>query len=744
MLFLSLMAAGWLLMALVLVPWLRDFMAAGFIAGGSPRLAQAWPPPRDVLALGVTAVVLLLAGAVPFVIWSGRAGGLGSVVEDRLRNSRRLALAIALWAAVISAAILAGGEPTIADANTHISRSWIWEQSLRSGKIPVWTDLWYGGFLVDQQYSPLSHVLVALAGLLGIPPSLAAKLVVWLASVAGAVGFGLCCHSFHRSRQAGMLGGVIYSLLPTIDAEWMWQGRLPGVVLMGILPWAFLALHRLARGAGGRRAAAGLALCLTAMVLTHAIQARLALAMLAAYSLVEFTAPRRARAGWMLIGWCAAAAMSLCFLIPVYVERGFVNGVAAPLVAASVAKTSAAIVGHIFRWSPRGDWYPGITVMLLMLLGMWSLVSAVRRGDRQGRDVVAVLAVIAAPWAFVGLQPGNAGPLFVGAAMAASACVAQARGWRQSHLLFAATLLLLIDTGPANLVSTYATHRGEKQMAYERVEAAIGAGSYLELPLGPSGSPRSSYWHYVPTRPVACVAGPFIQGAPRSFAYRAALIDTVASALADGSNLSDPLIKFLAFENVRLIAISSPTTVSPPLLPIPPGIEQDSRAPAWRVAEASPVSIVDSLADVPLPDPPHVGSLGIESDTPRDRTASRNVISAVLSWMASAKPNPVAGVALSRRPNAVDLTVPDVGGRTLRIALAPFPTISVRVDGEPVSWRGGGLGGILVDVAPGSHKISIECAITRIRFVLGILFALIAAGVCVLGVIPAKARPDRE
>ena len=112
--------------------------------------------------------------------------------------------------------------------------------------------------------------------------------------------------------------------------------------------------------------------------------------------------------------------------------------------------------------------------------------------------------------------------------------------------------------------------------------------------------------------------------------------------------------------------------------------------------------------------------------------------------MASAKPNPVAGVALSRRPNAVDLTVPDVGGRTLRIALAPFPTISVRVDGEPVSWRGGGLGGILVDVAPGSHKISIECAITRIRFVLGILFALIAAGVCVLGVIPAKARPDRE
>jgi hypothetical protein len=190
--------------------------------------------------------------------------------------------------------------------------------------------------------------------------------------------------------------------------------------------------------------------------------------------------------------------------------------------------------------------------------------------------------------------------------------------------------------------------------------------------------------------------------------------------------------------------VSSPTTISPPSTQIPSGIELDSRAPVWRVTEASPVSIVDSLVDLPLPDPPRVGSLGIETDTPRDRTVSRSVISTVFSWMESVKPTPVAGVALHRRPNAVDLSIPDVGRRMLRIALAPYPTISVRVDGKPIDWRTGALGGILVDVTPGSHRISIECKVTRIRLALGILFALMAAGVCVLGIMPANVRPDQD
>jgi hypothetical protein len=739
----AMMAAGWLLSALWLVPSLRDFMAAGFAAGTSPRISQLWPLPGSQLAGTVAVIVLFSTGLALAIGWCRRHDGLGRVAEERLQNPGRLAMVIAVFAALISVTVIARGEPTIADTKTHISRAWIWEESLRAGRMPVWTDLWYGGFLIDQHYPPLSHILVAVMALPGISPFLAAKLVVWLASVIGAVGFGIWCHSFHRSPQSGVLGGVIYSLLPTIDAAWMWQGRLPGVVLMGILPWAFLAVHRLANRGSGRRAAAGLALCLGAIVLAHALQARLAFVMLAVYSIAEFIARRGGRGRWLLLGWGGGLAISLCFLIPVYLERGFVNEMASPRAAVFAGiPMLAEVAKRAFHWSFRGDWYPGLSVIALMCMGVWSLAGAIRHGDRPRRDAWAALAVMLAPWVFMRLGQGYAEPLFVGVAFIAAAGVAQVRGWRRSQLLPVAILLILVDLGPANLISTYLTNRGSKEAAYAAIEARQGAGSYLELPLGPGGAPRSSYWHYVATRPVACVSGPFIQGAPRSFVYRAALIDSVAAALAGGTEMNDCLVALLALENIGMIAVSSPTTISPPSLQIPHGVERDSVAPVWRVVEASPVSVMNSIPDSQFPKLPITNTLGIGTDTPNDRAFSRGVISGMFSWMESAKPVPVAGVRLMRKPNAVDLSVPDVGARMLRIALAAYPTMEVRIDGSRTDWREGPLGGILVGVTPGPHRISVECRITGARLALGVLLAAIVLAALLAAIVPE--RPNEE
>lgn len=735
----AMIAAGWLLLALWLMPRFRDFMAAGLAAGSSPRISQLWPLPAPQLAVAAAVVILFSTGLALAVGWCRRHNGLGRVVEERLQNPGRLAIVIAVFAGLISVTVISYGEPTIGDAKTHISRAWIWEESLRAGKLPVWTDLWYGGFLIDQHYSPLSHILVAVVGLPGVPPPLAAKLVVWLASVIGAVGFGKWCHSFHRSPQSGILGGVIYALLPTIHSTWMWQGRLPGVVLMGILPWAFLAVHRLANRAGGRRAGACLALCLGAIVLTHALQARLALSMLAAYSITELVARRGARGRWLLLGWCGGLAISACFLVPVYLERGFVNEIAPPRAALFAgAPMFTEIARRALHWSFRGDWYPGLSVIAFMGLGAWSLVDAIRRGERPRRDAWSALVVMLAPWAFIRLGSGYAELLFVGVALIAAACVAQIRGWRQSQLLLVAILLVLVDLGPANLISTYLTHRGSKEAAYSAIEARQGAGSYLELPLGLGGIPRSSYWHFVPTRPVACVSGPLIQGAPRSFVYRAALIDSVAASLAGGIGMDDRLVRLLALENVGMIAVSSPTTISPPSSRIPHGVELDSVAPVWRVVEASPVSVIDSISTFPFPEPPITSTLGIGTDTPNDRRLSRGVISNMFSWMESVKPAPVPGVRLIRRPNAIDLRVPDVGARTLLIALAAYPTTVVRIDGSRTDWREGPLGGILVGVTPGPHQISVGYKITGVRFALGVMLAAIVFAASLAAIVPER------
>jgi hypothetical protein len=737
----TVIAAGWILAATWLVPWLRDAMAAQFAAGAVARITDVWPPPTSVTAGAALAGALILVGATLLYKWSARRQGLGTVVDATLQSPYELAVALAVWTAVVSAAVLSNGDPSLGDAKTHIARSWMWEESLREGAIPVWTDLWYGGFLIDHHYPPLSHVAAAAVGLVGASPYTAAKIIVWLSAIAGAVGFGLWCRSFHRCNQSGFLGGVIYSLLPTIDAAWMWQGRLPGVVLMGLLPWAFLATRRLALGDGGRRAAAGLALCLAAIVLAHSVQARLAMAVLIVYAITEFTLRRGARTGWLLTAWAVGLSLSLCFLIPVYLERGWVNDIVMPPVRfLSLAPMIHDALPRALRWSPRGDFYAGATVLVLAVAAVWPVTRAIRDGGRSRRYGVSLLALIVAPWLFATKgRLGDAELMFIGLACAAAACVAHTGRWRRSHLLLLAIVLLLIDLGPANLVSTYVTHGGGKAAAYENVAATLGSGRYLELSRQPGGTVRSSYWHYVPAHRVACVGGPFIQGAPRSFTYRAAMIDTLAAALSAGTDLPQSLSKLLAFENVRLISVSTPTEIAPPLTQPPPGFVIDAALPAWRSSDASLVSLLDSVPPPPFTDPPRVHSLGIGTDVSGNRPASRRVVTAALAWMESAGPTPVDVTEWRRRPNAVEFEIPDVGEATLRIALAGYPTTIVRSGAVPVTWREGPLGGILVDVLPGAHRVSVEVHSSRTRRYLGVLLLVLTVVVAALFVVPERA-----
>ncbi len=730
-------ATGWVLVAIWIMPWLRDFMVTEITAGASPSIASVWPPPLLVISGTVIAIVMLSTGIILFSIWCHRHGGLGLVVEERLSTPGRLALAISIWTAIISVALLARGDPIIGDAKTHISRAWVWKESLKAAEIPVWTDLWYGGFPVGQHYSPLSHILIAIVSLTGISPYLAVKIVVWLLGIIGAVGFGIWCQSFFRSQQSGFLGGVIYSLLPTIDTAWLWHGRLPGVLVMAILPWAFYAVNKLADNSNSRRAASMLALCLVALTLTHTLQARLAFAILAVYSITEFVLRRRARLGWLLFGWCGGLTMSLLFIIPVYLERNFVNDITEPRIAVlSIVSLIPELARLAIHWNPRGDWYVGLLLIFLSALGLRNIFCYARRRDRSIRHAISSIGLIVTPWIFAYGHPREVEILYYGVAFTASASVVHLKGWRRSHMMLVAILLLLMDLGPANLISTYVARRDDKKIIYSNIESCIGSGRFLELPLDYEGMPKSSYWHFVPMRSVASVGGPFIQGAPKSFVYRAALIDTVASALANRISLSPRLVKILEIENVKIIGLSNTTTITAPSSQMTAGITLDSCVTAWRIQEASPVSVIDSLPVYLIKEAPKVKMGGIGKDNLNNRSVSRNVIEYVFSWMDSMDPTPVADVRLNRRPNAVDYIVPDVGGRKLRIALAAYPTLKVYIDGCATEWREGPLGGILIDVNPGSHKISIEGGMEKTRIVMIILLVLLVAGLFVLIIVP--------
>ena len=324
--------------------------------------------------------------------------------------------------------------------------------------------------------------------------------------------------------------------------------------------------------------------------------------------------------------------------------------------------------------------------------------------------------------------------------MPAAASVAHAGGWRASHLLIVALGLLIVDLAPANLASTYVTHRGEKESTYAKIEESLGAGRYLELPRSSDGTVRSSYWHYVPAHRVACVGGPFIQGAPRSFGFRAAMIDSLAAVLSTAAEVPESLRRMLALENVAMVAVSSPAEILPPGMPPPDGFELDPQLPAWRTSGAAPVSLLGSVPAAPLERVPRVHSLGIESDSPGNRPASRRVVAAALSWISAADPVPVGVTGWRQRLNAVDFELADVGAGTLRIALAGYPTTVVRLDGVRVDWREGPLGGILLDVAPGAHRLSVEVHASATRKYLGLVLLVVTAVVTVMCLVPARGK----
>lgn len=281
------LSAGWLFLALQIVPYMRDSFAGVLLAGGHPSFSDVWPPPPQMLLMLVVTGALLMIGLAMAIIWIKSAGGFGPLSDVLLSRGESLAGIVLIASGVLTAGLLAHGDPSLEDTKTHIVRGWLWFDSFHAGTLPRWTDLWYGGTPADQHYPPLAHIFQGLLGFLRFGPFTAAKALAWICRVAGAIGFALLCARIHKDQRAGLLGGVLYAISPVIHSAWIWEGRLPGVLLLAIAPWGFLATERIATGIGRVRAGCALALAIGGMVLAHAVSARLPLAMLVLLLLVR-------------------------------------------------------------------------------------------------------------------------------------------------------------------------------------------------------------------------------------------------------------------------------------------------------------------------------------------------------------------------------------------------------------------------------------------------------------------------
>lgn len=703
-----LIAAGWSLLALSVVPDIRDRAALALLTSRPVLASEILRPdaaglPIAVFALGFVALGLAL--------------GLRRVGNLALESWSRARCLITLVGsgAFVGLAMLAPGEPTIMDAKSHVARGWMFATSFRAGELPTWTDLWYTGFPADLHYPPLSHMIGGVWGLLGLDAFAAVKLTAWLCVISATTGFGILGTELHGSRRAGWIVALAGGLSPTLRTSWMWEGRLPGLLVLAILPWALLAAERLVTGRGTHRTAVSLAWAIFGLVLAHVGQARVVLQFGLAFVLVRTIAIARARPPedlariapglrsrllYLGAGSVLGLLLSACVSIPMLREGAWVNQIDAPRLL-SLKLPSPSAIASVFVWNPRGVHYVGLSIGLLAIAGIWGRP----RESSPAIGSLAAAALLCIPWFLVVPESRGLDVVFVGGALAAGRVggVFGRRGW------LLASLLLVADLAPFHLQSTYSAHRGERNRAYDWLEHHLERGRLLELPADASAVVRPGHWYFAPARALPTLGGPFIQGAPLAFRFAAAAIDTVGFALRERRSLTPELQRLLAFHGVEAVLVMGPRG---PLPTDADGLEppyEDALPVRW-IPDASFLHALPSeeILDSPtLPSEP-IGTRGLPLPSARASAGAQ------LAWLARAVPEPVAARA-TFFPNELVLdSIDDQGGPT-RIARADYPGTRVAVDGNIVPWRRGPLGGIRVDLPTGWRQLRVTTPMSPLR-----------------------------
>jgi hypothetical protein len=239
-----------------------------------------------------------------------------------------LALALALVAA--APFLTRPGLPRQTDAELHVYRAAELGHVLRAGAFyPRWApDLYYGyGYPIFNYYAPLTYYLANLFDLLpGVDIVGGVKAVFVVGLLAASVGAFLLGRELFGS-VAGVLAAASFTFAPYIVfIDPHARGDLAEHFAVCLLPMSFYALHRLMSGVGGRGALWGSVLTMAVIVLSHNLMGLLAGALLFAYWVWQVVCcGRRSRAGWGLLAFALAAAVTAFFWLPFALERSAIK-----------------------------------------------------------------------------------------------------------------------------------------------------------------------------------------------------------------------------------------------------------------------------------------------------------------------------------------------------------------------------------------------------------------------------------
>ncbi|MFZ5915505.1 MAG: 6-pyruvoyl-tetrahydropterin synthase-related protein [Chloroflexota bacterium] len=237
-------------------------------------------------------------------------------------------IALLLLAMVAAQPLWQASLPWSADGQLHFWRIVELDHCLRQGYLyPRWMpDMAYGyGYPLLNYYAPLSVYLAEGLHLLGLDFT-AALLAALTASLAlGALGAYLWARDTF-GEAGGLIAALVYTYAPYTLYDAIWRGNLAESLALGLLPWVFWRLRRLALAPTPRRAALA-ALAFAGLTLSHNITALIAAPLLIGYALLLWLPGQRSRRGLRLLAGALALGLLLAafFWLPAFFERSLVH-----------------------------------------------------------------------------------------------------------------------------------------------------------------------------------------------------------------------------------------------------------------------------------------------------------------------------------------------------------------------------------------------------------------------------------
>ncbi len=431
----------------------------------------------DAPLLGLSAVFV-----VALIALEVRTTQVTRLLTLVLRSNRTTWAALAIATFVSTRYYFASGESHWAgDASAHMAYAYAAARAIADGQWPLWTNLMGVGTPYLQYYGFLYFYLVGLINLISGDFFSTIKLSLAFGHWLSAAGMYLLARTACRSRAAGLLAALAYTLSFWHVQQVLHMGRFPLSLFYGLLPWPFYFFERLRTSHQRAHLVLAGAISLGALAFTHPGYGFWGTLFFALYAGARFIQEPRSRplfvsTALMLLG---AVLFGAYLTLPMWLERSG-TGLAQGISLAGVVDPSWK---RIFIWSnlrfpalplslEETAWYGGYIGNSLFVLGLAGSALALRRA-RLRRHLpylsiglclaLSLLLVFAYRWAPLQALPVvtalNSGRylLFVCffAALFAGVGAATLRRWRpltaRGRVLLFPLLLVLIDLGPTTL-----------------------------------------------------------------------------------------------------------------------------------------------------------------------------------------------------------------------------------------------------------------------------------------------------